>query len=217
MDKEKFPTSPLDCRLVKMYQNWLSAGRLKKVLEDLASRASPTKSPRKVLPRKSTPKKSLPAKSFKVQDPFSNRDSESCHCWVSQKLGPVPCPAPPGKIWVPVWSLQNSTKAAYEGSANKSFEELVLEKMKGPPEKQVKKHRKVDLMTKTITDEGYVKALTEKEEPPKKKVEGDKQKKKGSTDHTTKHEEERTITKNMKICTDNAIPSGSRASGPPGL
>ena len=147
-----------------------------------------------------------------MQDPFSNRDSESCHCWVSQKLGPVPCPAPPGKIWVPIWSLQESKKAASEGSANKSFEELVLEKMKGPPEKQVKKRRKVDLMTKIITDEEYVKAIKEKEEPPKKKVKGDKQKKKGSADHTTKHEEERTITKTMKICTDDAIPSGSRES-----
>ena len=212
VDKEKFPTSRLDSRLVKTYQNWLSAGRPKQVLEDLAIGASPKKSPRKVSPRKSTPKKSLPAKPFEVQDPFSNRDSESCHCWVSQKLGPVPCPAPLGKIWVPIWSLQESKKAASEGSANKSFEELVLEKMKGPPEKQVKKRRTVDLMTKIITDEEYVKAIKEKEEPPKKKVKGDKQKKKGSADHTTKHEEERTITKTMKICTDDAIPSGSRES-----
>ena len=78
-----------------------------------------------------------------------------------------------------IWSLQDSAKAASEGSGNKSFEELVLEKIKGTPEK-VKKCRKVDLMTKIMKSEEYARAIKEKEVPPKKTVKGDKQNKKRS-------------------------------------
>ena len=41
-----------------------------------------------------------------------------------KKLGPVPTPVP-GKLWIPIWSLQDSIIP----ESNKSFEELVLDKM----------------------------------------------------------------------------------------
>ena len=50
----------------------------------------------------------------------------------------------PDKIWVPAWTLQE----------NKSFSELVLDKMKGPTNKPPTKRRKVDRKTAIITDPG---------------------------------------------------------------
>ena len=57
-----------------------------------------------------------------------------------QKVGPVPTPVP-GKLWVPVWSLEDSITP----ESNKSSEELVLDKMKGPTGKLPAKRQKVDL------------------------------------------------------------------------
>ena len=48
-----------------------------------------------------------------------------------------------GNTWVPAWTLRD----------NKSFSELVLDKMKGPTEKLPVKCRKIDKKTKVITDE----------------------------------------------------------------
>ena len=45
------------------------------------------------------------------------------------------------------------------GSANKSFEELVLDKMKGNVDKPAVKRRKVDCTTKIITDAEYLEKL----------------------------------------------------------
>ena len=59
------------------------------------------------------------------------------------ELGPMP-PNIPGKIWVPAWTLRE----------NKSFSELVLDKMKGPTNKPPTKRRKVDQKTAIITDPG---------------------------------------------------------------
>ena len=68
----------------------------------------------------------------------------------------------PGKIWVPAWILRE----------NKSFSELVLDKMKGPTNKPPTKRRKVDWKTAVITDPEYAKKLRkikEKEESTKQK------------------------------------------------
>ena len=55
----------------------------------------------------------------------------------------------PGKIWVPAWILRE----------NKSFSELVLDKMKGPTNKPPTKRRKVDRKTAVISDPEYAKKL----------------------------------------------------------
>ena len=68
----------------------------------------------------------------------------------------------PGKIWVPAWTLPE----------NKSFSELVLDKMNGPTNKPPTKRRKVDWKTAVITDPEYAKKLRkikEKEESTKQK------------------------------------------------
>ena len=68
-----------------------------------------------------------------------------CYC---AELGPMPANIP-GKIWVPAWILRE----------NKSFSELVLDKMKGPTNKPPTKRRKVDRKTAVISDPEYAKKL----------------------------------------------------------
>ena len=175
VDKSKFPESRFDTRLIKRYQNWVKAGRPKELLNDLATgvhspkKASPKKSPEKKpskspVKRPATPKSNLQPS---TSTPTTSKEVvEECNCSLAKLLGPTPCPAPPGKVWVPIWTLQN--EAAQE-SKNKSFEELVVEKMKGPSDKPRKKRRKIDLMTKVITDDEYLKAIKEKEGKQAKK------------------------------------------------
>ena len=79
-------------------------------------------------------------------------------CENCRMLGPKPNLIIPGKVLVPVcvWTLQDEQ--------NKSFEELILDKMKGPqPKTEQSTRRKIDLKTKVITDPQYLKALKEKE------------------------------------------------------
>ena len=65
-----------------------------------------------------------------------------------------------GNTWVPAWTLRD----------NKSFSELVLDKMKGPTEKQPVKHRKIDKKMKVITDEVYAQEIQQiHEKQPQKK------------------------------------------------
>ena len=73
-----------------------------------------------------------------------------CYC---SELGPMP-PQIPGKTWVPAWTLRD----------NKSFSELVLNKMKGSPEKMPVKCKKIDKKTKVITDEVYAQERIHKKE-----------------------------------------------------
>ena len=69
---------------------------------------------------------------------------------------------PPGKVWVPIWHLQDEPSP--QQSQNPSFEELILETMKGPIDQPKKKRRKIDLRTKVISIEDYLNAIKEKEE-----------------------------------------------------
>ena len=54
-----------------------------------------------------------------------------CNCNLSKEIGPRPAPIS-GHKWVPAWTLQKD-------QGNKSFEELVLDRIKGPQEKIPKK------------------------------------------------------------------------------
>ena len=65
-----------------------------------------------------------------------------------------------GKTWVPAWTLRD----------NKSFSELVLDKMKGSTEKPPVKRRKIKKKTKVITDQVYAQEIQQirKKESQKK-------------------------------------------------
>lgn len=69
---------------------------------------------------------------------------------IARKLGPMPSNKINGKIWVPVWCLQD------EPSANKSFEKRILSKKVRPEKKSAVKRRKVDLKTKVITMQDFI-------------------------------------------------------------
>ena len=65
--------------------------------------------------------------------------------------------------WVPAWTLQKDT-------GNKSFEELVLDKIKGPQEKKQVKRRKIDATTKVTTEGKYVQKIRDGEKKGKHKT-----------------------------------------------
>ena len=146
----------------------MKAGHPKELLNDPATGVhSPKKESRKKSPEKKPSKSPVKCPATQKSNlqpststPTTSREVvEECNCSLAKMLGPTPCPAPPGKVWAPIWTLQN--EAAHEAK-NKSFEELV-EKMKGSSNKPQKKRRKIDLMTKVITDDEYLKAIKEKE------------------------------------------------------
>ena len=88
---------------------------------------------------------------------LSTITSNKCFC--EGRLGPKPVTIP-GKVRVPVWSLRdeapNITPSTSSTHSNKSFEDILLDKIKGPKEKPVKKRRKIDLKTKVISDKAYL-------------------------------------------------------------
>ena len=62
-----------------------------------------------------------------------NDKGQAYNCDVCKRIGKEPALIP-GKTWVPVWSLQDPPIIEVK---NKSFEEIVLDKVKGPVEKPV--------------------------------------------------------------------------------
>ena len=72
----------------------------------------------------------------------------NCVCENCKKLGEKPPPIP-GKVWTPVWvPLEIATP-----KENQSFQEVALDKMKGP------KKDKIHLKTKIISDEKLLEEL----------------------------------------------------------
>ena len=67
-----------------------------------------------------------------------------------------------------MWSLQEPKSVTPE--SNKSFEELVLDEMKGPTNKPAVKRRKVDLKAKVVTDASYLKELQRLEKEAEDKL-----------------------------------------------
>ena len=103
---------------------------------------------------------------------LSTITSNKCFC--EGRLGPKPVTIP-GKVWVPVWSLQdeapNIMTSTSSTHSNKSFEDILLDKIKGPKEKPVKKRRKIDLKTKVISDEAYLAEIEHLEKEDQEKQE----------------------------------------------
>ena len=91
--------------------------------------------------------------------------------------GPPPHSPPPGYRWQLEWRLVKDSGSLDSGSLNsvstvtnsKSFEEIILDKIKPHDAKPKPKRSKVDLMAKLVTHEEYLAALKAKEEPKKKK------------------------------------------------
>jgi len=114
------------------------------------------------IPKESTPK------TIKSHPGVSKDDLEI----ILKSLGDKPAPVP-GFKWVAQWSLQKDQKS----TSNKSFEEIVLNKIKGPQKKETKKRKKVDRETKVITEDEYLEALREMEDEEQEKKNKAKEKK----------------------------------------
>ena len=168
LDRTKYPTSRFDARLLKRFNQWVALGKPDDCMEELAASINtPTKLK---TPERNTPvaeTRNTPIAddnggeietALAVSTPVAQ--TEPSLCSECESVGPKPPPIP-GKVWVRGWTLINEPKPT---SANNSFEELVLNKMKGPQEKKVKQRKKIDRKTKVITDAEYLEELKKHED-----------------------------------------------------
>ena len=195
INREKYPQDRFDQRLLKRYKDWVDFGRPEDIKEELSTAMNKPQKGKLPSSLNETAASDIEA-TAKVINEINNGNVEfmaqqinheleapsdlsivqkhtmkpSCsstqqlqselRCYCAE-LGPMPANIP-GKIWVPAWTLQE----------NKSFSELVLDKMKGPTNKPPTKRRKVDRKTAVISDPEYAEKLRkikEKEESKKQK------------------------------------------------
>ena len=109
-----------------------------------------------------------------MPDPLTSSNNsmlQDLNCSICNELGTKPVNVP-GHKWVPVWSLQKIEEPKSNNQTNTSFAEAILNKMKGRVDKPAPvKRRKVDMMTKMISDEAYLQTLEryEREDEEKQK------------------------------------------------
>ena len=176
VNREKFPIERLDSRLVKRYNQWTDLGRPDDLHEAMATAVN---TPKKQLPITDVQTESDQSEASRIDTPrqptpqlqqatsSTPNNLENCNCDLAQlakKLGPMPPPLP-GKVWVPGWCLQDEL-------GNKSFDELLLDRIKGPTTGEAaKKRRKVHMKTKIITDNELLEELKQHEREEKEKEE----------------------------------------------
>ena len=192
VNRDRFPRDRLDPRLLKRYDQWVALGKPADMMEDLAMATS--------TPKKLNPVAELSELSENIPDISQQPNAVTtpsitnlvgaststpmdinCSCTVCKQLG-APPKVEPGKICIPVWSVQNAPPVK---NTEKSFEEAILDRMKGPVDKPVAKRRKVHMKTKIITDENYLAELkmheTEKVRKKEKKQAAEDKKKEKKT------------------------------------
>ena len=190
LNREKYPQDRFDQRLLKRYENWVRLGKPEDNMEDLSTAVvTPTKGkfPEPEIDHsfaedqnhseciaalssqlQSTSLLSINEKKLLVPMDTSTHQPLKSPCYCSE-LGPMPLEIL-DETWVPAWTLRD----------NKSFGELVLDKLKGPTEKPPVKRRKTDKKTKLITDEVYAQEIRQihEKETQKKSTSTKQQKKK---------------------------------------
>ena len=205
INREKYPQDRFDQRLLTRYKNWIDLGRPEVIKEELSTAMNAPqkgKLPSSLNESAATDFEATEKVTNEINNgniefmaqPINQERETASDSSVVQKhaikpccsstpqlhsefqcccaeLGPMP-PSIPGKIWVPAWTLRD----------NKSFSELVLDKMKGPTNKPPTKRRKVDRKTTVITYPEYVEKLRK----IKQKGESKKQKKAIKTKNCTR-------------------------------
>ena len=232
-DKAKYPVSRFDKKLFKHYQAWESLGRpddfdFEKLpaepidLTPSVETTPLTSTSLSILPASSpvsissssasvsaTPIAPTPIATASASTPLETPltpttpgttetpDLES----ILSSLGPKPQPVP-GFIWVAQWSLQRVI-ATPAPSARKSFEELALEKIKGPqPEKPKKARKKIDRDSKVITSSEYLESLRALEEEEKQKKEKTKERQEAKKQKKEKQASKKSANKKAKKTED---------------
>ena len=183
-DKSKYRTSRFDPRLLKQYEYWLQLDRPEDLVEEMmTSVTTPRKQPQLVDDQPIAPSNrsitDSPISHFSIDRPSTSKQACSeeiktstptqqnhdtgnvCSCTLGLEIKPRSAPIP-GHKWVLVWTLVKEVE-------DKSFEELVLDKIKGPQQKKPVKRRKIDSTAKIITEEDYAKKIKELDKPAVKK------------------------------------------------
>ena len=181
IDKTKYPTNKFDPRFLKRYEHWVQMNKPVDIIEDLATSintqqkfkppeetgtsltlASANESIKSSTPNlPSSSQKEVSTCSSAIIAASSTHESMTCDCNMYKVIGPKPAPVR-GYCWILEWTLQKDT-------VEKSFEELALDKIKGPHEKKQVKRRNVDATTKVITEEKYVEKIQDGEKNEKNK------------------------------------------------
>ena len=176
VDRTKYPERRFDARLLKRYNNWVADGKPRDNVEDLATAVfTPLKAR---VPSPPRAEETIVQGAIETTQSATGSASQStpassttiCKC---DMLGPLPYTPPPGFHWKPRWELTKdsfSPNTSMPCSSNKSFEEILLDKIKPSVEKPKVKRSKVDLMAKLVTHDEYLQALKEKEEQKSKKI-----------------------------------------------
>ena len=169
VDRSKYPSERLNTNLVRRYDTWVAAGKPEDVEGDLATAVS---TPRKISPRKEIQQqKETPGPSnttvtlvsgVETSTPEARNDQQNCEkCRTFENSKPQG-EAPSGKMWVEVhtWTLVNIPVVKTPQKSDTSFEELVVNKMKGPPQKQeAATRRRCDMKSKVVTGDVYLQAI----------------------------------------------------------
>ena len=198
VDRTKYPTERYDPRLVKRYDKWAKLGRPEDIMEDLATSIQTPKKLREAEEETTLPEPEITETETQINQSQSSTGpstpalastptvsnkgagsskAEDCNCDVCVQIGPKPAPIQ-GKKWVLLlaWTLQPEIlqpETLQPEAAEKSFQDLVLDKMKGPVEKAKVKRKKIDRKTAIITESSYVdelKRLTNNENEKKEKA-----------------------------------------------
>ena len=165
VDPSRYPEKRFDTRLLKRYKSWVDAGKPEELVEDLATSIStPSKAKEtfnKQTQNKTDAESSLAEASNVSFQSLTEMESPSKSTPVSKSPnnpGPPPHSPPPGYRWQLEWRLVKDSGSLDSGSLNsvstvtnsKSFEEIILNKIKPHDAKPKPKRSKVDLMAKLV-------------------------------------------------------------------
>ena len=195
LNKEKYPVNRFDPRLLRKYKEWKEAGGKELNWDELANNnvdeallIDMNENMNNVMNNEA----SIPTCSKNVVNTFSESDISMVvqPCETSspmphkkdtdneillKHLGPVPYNPPKGYNWVPNgWKLEKVVS-----ETTKSFDEIFLDKVKGPQKKKSESAIQIDLRGKIISQETFL-AEIQNRKKNKKKESKSKSKKSGT-------------------------------------
>lgn len=157
LDRSKYPENRLDPRLLKQYNDWIATGKPSHGKYQYTATTSDCVRESEN-PNVQDGDLNIPCSSASLMPTHRSPSQHVMHpSDIVQQLGPIPFPAPDGKKWLPVWTLVDNPS---NPTADRSFEETVLNRIKPPEMKEHAKRRKIpDPQAKVITHPNFVEAI----------------------------------------------------------
>lgn len=172
VDRSKYPCDMFDSRLLKRYNMLVELGKPEEMVADIIGC---TETPSKLKPASDSQNDfedvctSTPSNTADAPLSESPSLSVSDNCRECESMGPKPPPIK-GKVWVRGWTLIDAPKQ--QEVRERSFEDRVLDRMKGPQVKKAPQPRKkINKKTKVLTDQAYLGELKRIEDEAKQKQE----------------------------------------------